>query len=121
MQTAGFPVASTILARISMKAGDFASSNSATRRQGAFGETLANYRSPMGPPLNLDVVLDDEPTRLDQDWECWAIFANRIRHIPGMPGTPEPIFPDDPDLLEVASIFRLPIETVEGYGHYYRP
>jgi hypothetical protein len=38
-----------------------------------------------------------------------------------MPGIPETIFPDDPDLLEVASIFRLTIETVEGYGHYYRP
>ncbi|MCA9858476.1 MAG: RES family NAD+ phosphorylase [Thermomicrobiales bacterium] len=60
-------------------------------------------------------------SRLDRKWECWAIFADRIRHIPGMPGLPETIFPDDPDLLEVASIFQLTIETVEGAGHYDRP
>jgi hypothetical protein len=60
-------------------------------------------------------------SRLDQNWECWAIFADRIRHVPGMPGVPETIFPDDPDLLEVASIFRLTIETIEGYSHFYRP
>jgi hypothetical protein len=60
-------------------------------------------------------------SRLDQDWECWAIFADRICHIPGMPGIPETIFLYDPDLLEVASIFRLTIETVEGFGQYYRP
>lgn len=199
----------------------------ASRRLGALGETLAGYRTPIGPSLDLDVVLDDEPiaesfihatdpedrtrglveaewrlkrvlghtilepslrfvdmgsartlqqlrasfdlwmpdasaqdvdlslvmgssrkmtqhiaryiyeqtdedgvplfagiryiSRLDQDWECWAIFADRIRDVPGMPGIPETIFPDDPDLLEVASIFRLTIETVEGYGQYYRP
>jgi hypothetical protein len=33
----------------------------ASSRQGAFGETLASYRSPMEPPIDLDVVLDDEP------------------------------------------------------------
>ncbi len=38
-----------------------------------------------------------------------------------MPGIPETIFLYDPDLLEVASIFRLTIETVEGFGQYYRP
>jgi hypothetical protein len=38
-----------------------------------------------------------------------------------MPGIAETIFPDDPDLLAVASIFRLTIETVEGHGRYYRP
>lgn len=60
-------------------------------------------------------------SRHDQLWECWAVFADRIRHLPGMPGPPETIFPDDPDLLEVASIFRLTIETIDGSGHYYRP
>ena len=60
-------------------------------------------------------------SRLDQDWECWALFADRIQHIPGMPGLPETIYPDDPDLLEVASIFHLTIETLEGSGRYYRP
>jgi hypothetical protein len=60
-------------------------------------------------------------SRLDQGWECWAIFSDRIRHIPGRPGIAETIFPDDPDLLAVASIFRLTIETVEGHGRYYRP
>lgn len=60
-------------------------------------------------------------SRLDQGWECWAVFTDRMRHIPGMPGMPATIFPDDPDLIEIASIFRLTIETIEGSGHYYRP
>ena len=39
----------------------------------------------------------------------------------GMPSLPDRIYPDDPDLLEIASIFRLTIETIDGSGHYYRP
>lgn len=60
-------------------------------------------------------------SRLDTSWECWAVFADRIEHISGMPSLPELIYPDDPDLLEIASIFQLAIETVAGSGHYYRP
>jgi len=60
-------------------------------------------------------------SRLDIRFECWAVFADRMEHVRGMPSLPETIFPDDPDLLEVASIFRLTIETIDGSGHYYRP
>lgn len=60
-------------------------------------------------------------SRLDSNWECWALFADRMEHVPGMPSLPEKIQPDDPDLVEIASIFRLTIETMEGSGHDYRP
>ncbi len=38
-----------------------------------------------------------------------------------MPDRPETIPPDDPDLLEIASLFRLTIETIDGSGRYLRP
>lgn len=60
-------------------------------------------------------------SRLDSTWECWAVFADRMLHIPGMPDRPETIPPDDPDLLEIASLFRLTIETIDGSGRYLRP
>jgi hypothetical protein len=41
--------------------------------------------------------------------------------MPGKPSLPETIQPDDPDLLEIASIFRLTIEPGAGFGRYYRP
>jgi hypothetical protein len=60
-------------------------------------------------------------SRFGQDWECWAVFADRIRHVRGMPGPPQTVHPDDPDLLAIAALFSLTIETVEGSGQYYRP
>lgn len=51
---------------------------------------------------------------LNHDWECCAIFDKRVRHRAGSPGFPETINHDDPDLREVASVFRLPIETYGG-------
>lgn len=60
-------------------------------------------------------------SRLDSTWECWAVFADRMQHIPGMPDRPESIPPDDPGLLEIASIFRLTIETNDGSGRFVRP
>jgi len=56
------------------------------------------------------------PSRLNNQWECWAIFHDRIRHAPRFP---ESIFPDEPDLETVAAIYGLAIEVFEG--HYVRP
>jgi hypothetical protein len=60
-------------------------------------------------------------SRLDSNWECWAVFADRMVHVPGMPGFPEPIHPDDPDLLKTAGLFDLTIEIMSGHERYYRP
>jgi hypothetical protein len=79
---------------------------------------IYEQRDELGAPLFAGIRYI---SRLDQNWECWAVFADRMHHAPGMPGLPETIFPDDPDLLEIASIFRLTIETIDGSGHYYRP
>jgi RES domain len=59
------------------------------------------------------------PSRLNGDWECWAIFSDRIQHTPGYPGFPESILADDSDLLSVASLFGLIVEIVPGT--YLRP
>jgi hypothetical protein len=48
-------------------------------------------------------------SRLNPDWECWAGFADRMVHAPGVPA---PVFPDDPDLLSVCRLFRLSVETI---------
>ena len=60
-------------------------------------------------------------SRHDLTWECWAIFVDRMKHVRGMPGIPQRIHPDDPDLMRIAALFELTIETVDGSGHYYRP
>ncbi len=50
------------------------------------------------------------------DWECWALFADRVIATPNLP---HDILPNDPHLLEVARTFKL---TIEGpKGHYSRP
>lgn len=56
-------------------------------------------------------------SRLNPEWECWAIFDRRFVH---RPGPSETIHPNDPGLLEAARIFRL---TIEGpvRGSYIRP
>jgi hypothetical protein len=46
-------------------------------------------------------------SRLNSDWECWAVFHDRFYH------SEEPtrsILPDDPGLLEAAELFGLRIE-----------
>ena len=58
------------------------------------------------------------PSRFGRDWECWAVFADRIRHRAG-PGFPATVAPDDPDLLAAAEILGLTIEDLDG--HYLRP
>jgi hypothetical protein len=61
------------------------------------------------------------PSRLNPDWECWAIFDDRIRHASGWPGFPTSIFPDDKDLMAAAKLFGLTIEVFSGQDHYIRP
>jgi hypothetical protein len=60
-------------------------------------------------------------SRLDLEWECWALYADRMKHLPGMPALSETIFPDDPDLMKIASLWGLTIEGLRGSGQYYRP
>lgn len=57
-------------------------------------------------------------SRLNPEWECWAIFHDRMVHSPDVPET---ITPDDPDLAEVASLFNMSIEVLAGAGRYVRP
>lgn len=60
-------------------------------------------------------------SRLDPEWECWAVFEDRVRHMPGWPGFPATPAPDDKDLLSVARLFGLTIEVISGLNHYIRP
>ncbi len=60
-------------------------------------------------------------SRLNLEWECWAVFSDRMKHASGMPGPPETIYPDDPDLMEIARLWSLTIETVPGTDRYLRP
>lgn len=56
-------------------------------------------------------------SHLDAQWECWAIFNDRISHVEQ--STEKTIYPDDTDLLRVAHFFDL---TIEVFGaHYIRP
>ena len=50
-------------------------------------------------------------SRLNPDWECWAIFADRMVHTPGFAAT---ISPNNPDLLSVCRLFNLDVETLRG-------
>lgn len=61
------------------------------------------------------------PSRLNAEWECWAVFDDRIRHQRGWPHFPASILADDEDLARVARLFNLTIETVPGHDHYIRP
>lgn len=52
------------------------------------------------------------PSRLNPNWECWAVFDRDLHHLPGWPGFPESIPPDDPDLLAAATLYGLTVETL---------
>lgn len=51
------------------------------------------------------------------NWECWAIFDDRIALQDSY--TELSIAADDPDLVYLAEIYRLSIETIPG--HFFRP
>ncbi len=56
-------------------------------------------------------------SRLNPNWECWAIFDTRMVH---QPRDAEAIETDDPDLVEVGALFGLSIEGDQP-GQYLRP
>jgi len=60
-------------------------------------------------------------SRLNGEWECWAVFDDRMRHVAGCPGLPTSIPRDDADLIEVARQFNLTIEVNARRGNYLRP
>ncbi len=60
-------------------------------------------------------------SRLNAQWECWAVFDDRLRHEPGFPSLPASIFPDDPDLETVAHLFEITIQNMSGHDSYSRP
>lgn len=96
--------------------------SSVTSQQRRFTQGIARYiyeqADESGVPLFAGIRY---PSRLNPQWECWAIFADRIRHLPGWPGIPMSFFPDDPDLQEVARLFGLTIEVFPGQDHVIRP
>jgi len=51
-------------------------------------------------------------SRLHPDWECWAIYDSRMVY---QSGPSETIYPDDPDLIAIARLFGLAIETFHGH------
>lgn len=51
-------------------------------------------------------------SHLDGNWECWAIFDDRMRHHDEF--SELSIFPDNPDLCEAARLLGLSIETFNG-------
>lgn len=58
-------------------------------------------------------------SRHSPQWECWALFADRIEGKLEI-GESHPILADDPDLLTVARHFGLSVET-DTPGEYLRP
>jgi hypothetical protein len=68
-----------------------------------------------GTPLYAGILY---VSRLNPEWECWAIFHDRMIHRPGFPHT---ISPDDPDQIAIAKLFGLSIEIFAGSGQYLRP
>lgn len=60
-------------------------------------------------------------SRFGTNWECWALFEGRLPRLDPIASLPRAIHPDNPDLLAVARIFGLSIETFPGSGQFYRP
>jgi hypothetical protein len=55
-------------------------------------------------------------SRLSADWECWAIFVDRLRHHVVRSGAV--IGADEPGLVEAAALLGLGIEDDHGRRHY---
>ncbi|MGI8406586.1 MAG: RES domain-containing protein [Thermomicrobiales bacterium] len=51
-------------------------------------------------------------SRLNPNWECWACFADRVTFDVGFPRT---IDADDGALIDVADLFHLSIEVLDGH------
>jgi hypothetical protein len=94
--------------------------SSLTSQQRRFTQTCARYiydqTDEHGHPRFAGIRY---PSRFSDRWECWAVFDDRLRHVPGYPALTESIFADDPGLMRVASMFGLAIEILSG--HYIRP
>jgi len=108
-----------LAARLRLKDVDLAVLTSQERR---FTQGCARYiydqTNGAGAPLYAGIRY---PSRVNEGWECWAVFVDRIRHAPGWPGHSTTVFPDDEDLLSVARLFNLTIEIFPGQGNYVRP
>jgi hypothetical protein len=59
-------------------------------------------------------------SRLGAEWECWALFDNRIEGQLTQ-NFPRDIGSDDADLITVAEMFGLAIQPIRGHGVYERP
>lgn len=51
-------------------------------------------------------------SRLNPEWECWAVFADRMIHTPLSTVT---IAPGNPDLLAVCDIYGLRLESTDSW------
>lgn len=58
-------------------------------------------------------------SRHSPEWECWALFADRVEEAMEI-GESQAIEADDPDLLAVAKHFGLSVET-DSSGEFLRP
>jgi hypothetical protein len=76
-----------------------------TQEAGAY---IYSQRDAQGRPLYAGIRY---VSRLNREWECWAIFADRLRH---RPLRVDPIAADDPDLYEAARTLDLAIEDDGG-------
>lgn len=89
-----------------------------TSRQRRFSQDCARYIyeqvDEAGNPLYAGIRY---PSRLNPDWECWAIFDTRMVH---HPCPTETIHPDDTGLVEAAELLGLTIESVRK-GDFLRP
>jgi hypothetical protein len=95
--------------------------SSLTSPQRRFTQGIARYIHEVTGPEAQRFAGIRYPSRLNADWECWAVFDDRIRHAPGCPGFPATILADDEDLLRVARLFGLTIEVLAGLDQYIRP
>lgn len=65
---------------------------------------LYDLRSDVGEPRFAGIRY---PSRLSASWECWAIYADRLRSVETLP---RPISADDPDLRAAAAHLGLSVE-----------
>lgn len=79
---------------------------------------LYDMTDPAGNPLVAGIRYI---SRFGTNWECWAIFEGRVSNLDTHTSPTLPIHADNPDLLDVARMFGLSIETFPESGTYYRP